>query len=123
MTSTRVPPAVAGSDRPRLARHVRLGFCRTRQRAILQLPETVVLLNGSGADILGLCDGRRTVAEIVAELGARYRSVPEVEVRRFVAGLVARRCVVLGGAGLDGVESGGVESAGVESGGVEPGRG
>jgi len=98
-----VPEVVAGvsssalSDlaRPRLARHVRLSFCRTRQRHILQLPETVVVLHGSGADILGLCDGRRTVAEIVAELGARYRTVPDDEVRRFLARLVARRCVEL----------------------------
>ena len=83
--------------RPRLARHVRLSFCRTRQRHILQLPETVVVLRGSGADILELCDGRRTVAEIVAELATRYRDVPGDEVRRFLDGLVARRCVELAG--------------------------
>ena len=62
---TRPGVEVSGSDRPRLARYVRLSFCRTRQRHILQLPYTVVVLHGSGADVLGLCDGRRTVAEIV----------------------------------------------------------
>ena len=67
-TMTRPGGAVSDADRPRLARHVRLSFCRTRQRHILLLPETVVVLNGSGADILELCDGRHTVAEIVAEL-------------------------------------------------------
>jgi pyrroloquinoline quinone biosynthesis protein D len=102
-TVTRPGVDVSGSDRPRLARHVRLGYCRTRQRHILQLPETVVVLHGSGADILGLCDGRRTVAEIVAELGARYRTVPDDEVRRFLARLVARRCVTLAG-GLEGAD-------------------
>jgi pyrroloquinoline quinone biosynthesis protein D len=86
---------VADSARPRLARHVRLSFCRTRQRHILQLPETVVVLQGSGADVLELCDGRRTVAEIVAELGTRYGSVPDDEVRRFLGRLVARRCLEL----------------------------
>jgi hypothetical protein len=35
------------------------------------------------------------VAEIVAELGTRYRTVPDVEVRRFLTGMVARRCVDL----------------------------
>jgi pyrroloquinoline quinone biosynthesis protein D len=93
---TRPGVEVSGSDRPRLARYVRLSFCRTRQRHILQLPETVVVLNGTGADILERCDGRHTVAEIVAELGARYRTVPDDEVRRFLARLVARRCVELG---------------------------
>jgi len=85
--------AVSGSDRPRLARHVRLTFSRARQRHILLLPETVVVLHGTGADILELCDGRHTVAEIVAELGARYQTVPDDEVRRFLARLVARRLV------------------------------
>ena len=96
-TSPRTPPAVgvSGSDRPRLARHVRLAFCRTRQRHILQLPETVVVLNGSGADIVELCDGRHTVAEIVAELGARYQTVVDDEVRRFLGRLVERRCLEL----------------------------
>jgi pyrroloquinoline quinone biosynthesis protein D len=84
-----------GSDRPRLARHVRLTFDRTRQRQILLHPETVVVLNGSGADILELCDGRHTVAEIVAELGTRYQTVPDDEVRQFLTRLVARRCVEL----------------------------
>jgi pyrroloquinoline quinone biosynthesis protein D len=89
------PGGVSGSDRPRLARHVRLTFCRTRRRPILLHPETVVVLNGSGADILELCDGRHTVAEIVTELGARYDTVPGDEVRRFLTRLVARRCVEL----------------------------
>ncbi len=87
--------AVSDPARPRLARHVRLAFCRTRQRHILLLPETVVVLNRSGADILERCDGRHTVTEIVDELGARYRSVPGDEVRRFLTRLVARRCVEL----------------------------
>jgi len=94
-TGTTTRPEVSGSDRPRLARHVRLTFSETRQRHILQHPETVVVLNDSGAAILRLCDGRRTVAEIVAELGARYRTVPAEEVQQFLTRLVARRCVEL----------------------------
>lgn len=97
MEPTKTAPGigVSTSDRPRLARHVRLTFCRTRQRQILLHPETVVVLNGSGADIVELCDGRHTVAEIVAELGARYRTVPGDEVRQFLTRLVSRRCVEL----------------------------
>ena len=83
------------TTRPRLARHVRLSYCRTRQKPVLQLPETVVVLNGSGGHILELCDGLRTVAEIAAELGTRYEAVPDGEVQRFLARLAARRCVVL----------------------------
>ncbi|OLT18200.1 pyrroloquinoline quinone biosynthesis protein PqqD [Pseudonocardia sp. CNS-139] len=86
---------VGGADRPRLARHVRLTFDRTRQRHVLLHPETVVVLHGTGAEILQLCDGRRTVAEIVAALAGRYRSVPDDEVRRFLDRLLARRWVEL----------------------------
>ena len=94
MTSAKpVQALISDGARPRLARHVRLTFCPTRQRHILLLPETVVVLRGSGADIVELCDGRRTVAEIVAELGTRYRTVDDGEVRRFLTRLVARRCV------------------------------
>ena len=82
------------TTRPRLARHVRLSYCRTRQKPILQLPETVVVLNDSGAAILRLCDGGHTVAGIAAELGARYDAVPLDEVQRFLDRLAARRCVV-----------------------------
>ena len=109
-------PAVPDLARPRLARHVRLTFCPTRQRHVLLLPETVVVLNGTGADVLQRCDGRRTVAGIVAELGARYGDVPADEVRRFLARLAARRCVEL----LPGCEpTPGCELAP----GPEPGRG
>ncbi|GLX49374.1 hypothetical protein Shyhy01_23240 [Streptomyces hygroscopicus subsp. hygroscopicus] len=89
--------AVTGSDRPRLARHARLGFDRTRQRRILLHPEAVVVLNDSGAAVLDLCDGRRTVTEIVSELSGRYQRVPDAEVRLFLSRLVARRYVELGG--------------------------
>lgn len=84
---------VTDTDRPRLARHVRLTFSKPRQRHVLLHPETVVVLNDSGAAILELCDGHRTVAAIVAELGARYEDVPDEEVRRFLSRLAARRCV------------------------------
>lgn len=84
---------ITASARPRLARHVRLSFCRTRKRHILMLPETVVVLNGAGADILELCDGRHTVAEIVDELGGRYQAVVDDEVHRFLTRLAGRRCL------------------------------
>jgi pyrroloquinoline quinone biosynthesis protein D len=96
MTATqRTVGAVSDTARPRLARHVRMSWCPNRQRHILLLPETVVVLQGTGAAILELCDGQRTVAGIVTELGRRYDTVPTDEVRRFLARLAARRLVTL----------------------------
>jgi pyrroloquinoline quinone biosynthesis protein D len=82
-----------GADRPRLAPHVRLAYDQTRQRHVLLTPETVTLLNGTGAAILELCDGMRTVAEILAELRGHYNRVADAEVRAFLNGLLAKRCV------------------------------
>jgi pyrroloquinoline quinone biosynthesis protein D len=85
--------AVPSSSRPELAPHVRLTFDRAREQHVLLGPESVALLNRTGADILGLCDGQRTVAEIVDELHGRYDRVVDNEVQDFIARLVAKRCV------------------------------
>ena len=86
-------PAGEEPRRPRLAPHVRLTYDRARDRHVLLTPETITVLNGTGASILGLCDGRRTVAEIVAELRGQYDRVDEDEIRTFLDRLTARRCV------------------------------
>jgi pyrroloquinoline quinone biosynthesis protein D len=86
---------VPASGRPALAPHVRLTFDQAREQHVLLSPESVSVLNRTGADVLGLCDGRRTVAEIMAELHGRYRRVVDDEVRRFLAHLAARRYVVI----------------------------
>src|SRR5579875_216503 len=85
--------ADSGAGRPRLAPHVRLRFDPVRKRHVLLAPEMVCVLNGTGAAILGLCDGERTVAEIVAELRGRYDRVAGDEVQLFLTRLAARRCV------------------------------
>jgi len=82
--------------RPRLLGHVRLTFDRVRERHVLLGPESVLLLNATGAAILELCDGRRTVAGIVHELGRRYERVAEAEVRDYLDRMAANRCVEFG---------------------------
>jgi pyrroloquinoline quinone biosynthesis protein D len=95
------------TGRPCLAPHVRLVHDQARQRIVMLTPETVTVLNGTGAAILELCDGVRTVAEIVAELRGRYDRGPDApgapaskvqagEVRAFLTELLARRCLEVG---------------------------
>ena len=84
---------IDSADRPLLARGVRLTFDPARERHVLLSPETVVVLNATGSDVLELCDGQRTVAEIVAELSSRYARVVDEDVRTFLDRLVERRCV------------------------------
>jgi pyrroloquinoline quinone biosynthesis protein D len=53
---------------PRLATKAMLKHDSVRDVELLLLPERVVLLNKSGAAILGLCDGSRTVRQLVEQL-------------------------------------------------------
>ena len=95
MPSTGPTQTASSADRPLLAPHVRLTFDAVRERHVLLTPETVAVLNGTGVAILRLCDGTRTVAEIVAELRDRYDRVDADEVRTFLDRLTARHCVEL----------------------------
>jgi pyrroloquinoline quinone biosynthesis protein D len=68
----------------------------TREQHVLLAPEGVLVLNQTGATILGLCDGERTVVGVVEELRGKYNGVDGDEVRNFLARLVAKRLVELG---------------------------
>ena len=87
--------AVRSTNRPQLARQARLEWDPVRERQVLLAPEGVLVLNQTGAIILGLCDGERTVGEIVDELRGRYSRVAGDEVGDFLARLASRRLVVL----------------------------
>ena len=91
MPSTMPMRTDSDADRPRLAPHVRLAFDQARREYVLLTPETVTLLNDTGAAILELCDGERTVDEILTELRDRYDRVADDEVRLFLADLLAKR--------------------------------
>ena len=90
--------AVRSTNRPRLARQVRLEWDPVREQQVLLEPEGVLVLNQTGATILGLCDGERTVVEIVEKLRGRYDRVADDEVRDFLTRLVAKRLVEIGDA-------------------------
>ena len=59
-------------DRPKLVRRGRLRYDDVRSSHVLLMPERVVMLSPTAAEILTLCDGERSVTEIVALLEARY---------------------------------------------------
>ncbi len=85
---------LAPDARPALWRLARLDFDPVRQRRVLLYPEGAMLLNDTGAAILALCDGRRTLAEIAAELGARYGGADLLaDVAEYLDALEAREMV------------------------------
>ena len=56
-----------------------------REEHQLLIPEGVVLLNPTAAEVLELCDGERSIDAIAGELSARYDGA---DVRDDVLGLV-----------------------------------
>lgn len=76
---------MTADSRPSLVRKARLRYEEVRKVDLLLLPERVVKLNPTGAAILRLCDGSRTVLEITKELETRYgRANLEPEVLEFL---------------------------------------
>jgi pyrroloquinoline quinone biosynthesis protein D len=58
--------------RPRLVTGARLRYDEVREEHLLLIPEGVVKLNPTAAEVLELCDGERSVDDIVDALSARY---------------------------------------------------
>jgi pyrroloquinoline quinone biosynthesis protein D len=70
--------SIKPGERPRLAAKARVQVDRISGESILLYPEGVLVLNSTGAAIVGLCDGRRSFADLVDELGARYGAPADV---------------------------------------------
>jgi len=78
---------------PRLWRLARLDYDPVRQRPILLYPEGAVLLNDTGAAVLELVDGKRTVGEIARALGERYQTDVTADVTEYLSGLAERELI------------------------------
>jgi pyrroloquinoline quinone biosynthesis protein D len=78
---------------PRLWKVARVEYDSVRQKPVLLYPEGAVFLNDTGAAILKLVDGKRTVAEIAAELSAQYHEDVGADVAEYLGTLVARELV------------------------------
>jgi len=78
---------------PVLWRLARMDFDPVRQRHVLLYPEGTVLLNETGAAILQLCDGRRSVAEIAGVLQERYNSDVTDDVIAYLSGLAENELI------------------------------
>lgn len=64
---------------PQIDRQFRLQWEAAQNSYVLLYPEGMVKLNFSGGQILSLCDGVNSVADVVAELTERFPDAPELE--------------------------------------------
>lgn len=65
---------VSEASKPILPRHARLKFDETRQVWVILAPERVLAPDEIAVEILQLCDGARSVADIVELLTAKYNA-------------------------------------------------
>jgi pyrroloquinoline quinone biosynthesis protein D len=64
--------SVSEASRPVLPRHARLKFDETRQRWVILAPERVLAPDEIAVEILQLCDGMRSVEQMIDQLAAKY---------------------------------------------------
>jgi pyrroloquinoline quinone biosynthesis protein D len=80
--------------RPRLASRARLKFDSVANQEMLLFPEAALLLNETGAAIVRLCDGARSLDQIVDGLAEEFRAVDRetlrLEVENFLESIRAR---------------------------------
>ena len=63
---------VSEASRPVLPRHAKLKFDETRQVWVLLAPERVLAPDEIAVEVLKLCDGARSVADVIDQLAAKY---------------------------------------------------
>lgn len=79
--------------RPKLATKARFQIDTVTGKPMLLYPEGVVMLNETGATIICLCDGIRTISDIVSSLAQQYNVTIDTlqqEVQEYLLGLHKR---------------------------------
>ena len=85
--------ALTESSVPSLWRLARLDYDSVRQQRVLLYPEGAVLLNETGAAILELCDGRRSIGDIARILEEVYHCDVTADVVEYLSQLEERELV------------------------------
>ena len=84
--------------RPCLATGARLRYDEVREEHLLLVPEGAVRLNPTAAQVLELCDGERSLEEIVGVLAARYEGADVGEDVRDLVDAMTQRGLLVDGA-------------------------
>jgi pyrroloquinoline quinone biosynthesis protein D len=79
--------AIDANSRPQLAPGCRLG--ENDSQRVLLMPERALRLNGPSLEIVSRCDGKHTVAQIVADLQMLYSRAEPQKVEADILGYLA----------------------------------
>ncbi len=81
--------------RPRLVTGARLRYDEVREEHLLLVPEGAVRLNPTAAEVLELCDGERSLDDIVGVIAGRYDDADVGgDVRELVDAMAQRGLVI-----------------------------
>jgi pyrroloquinoline quinone biosynthesis protein D len=64
--------SVSETSRPLLPRHAKLKFDEARQRWVILAPERVLAPDDIAVEVLQLCDGVRSVEQMIDQLAEKY---------------------------------------------------
>ena len=67
------------NDIYKLAPHYRFQWEEAQQCYVLLFPEGMIKLNGGAGEVIKRIDGKKTVADIVAEVKQAFPDVPDLE--------------------------------------------
>jgi pyrroloquinoline quinone biosynthesis protein D len=68
---------VSEATRPVLPRHAKLKFDETRKVWVILAPERILAPDETAVEVLQLCDGARSVADMIDALAAKYAAPRE----------------------------------------------
>ena len=78
---------VEEASRPVLPRHAKLKFDESRKVWVILAPERVLAPDEIAVEVLQLCDGARSVAEMIDQLAAKY-AAPREDIGRDVIAML-----------------------------------
>jgi pyrroloquinoline quinone biosynthesis protein D len=76
---------VSETTRPVLPRHAKLKFDETRKVWVILAPERILAPDETAVEVLQLCDGVRSVADMIDALAAKYAAPREAILTDVVA--------------------------------------
>ena len=88
---------ISTASRPQLAAKARLRRDRRTDRLMILYPEKGIELSPTAAEVVRLCTGEKTVAEIVERLGSSYADADRATIEREILDLLnalADRCLI-----------------------------
>ena len=79
---------IADGTQPKLPRHAKLRFAKPRDKWIILAPERVFELDEIAYEIVSLCDGERSLVDLVDVLSAKFDQAPRDAIQTDVTGML-----------------------------------